>query len=114
MCVHTRACVCVCVCVFSRRKWQFLPGESHGQRSLASYSLWGCIELDMAEETENICVCVHIHYMLFYSYAKSSSHNSGSVTTEYLLHTTLCETCVQLCISWVMAGTLLNILIIVQ
>ena len=29
-----------------RRKWQptpvFLPGESHGQRSLAGYSLWGC------------------------------------------------------------------------
>ena len=28
-----------------RRKWQptpvFLPGESHGQRSLASYSPWG-------------------------------------------------------------------------
>ena len=29
-----------------RRKWQstavFLPGESHGQRSLEGYSLWGC------------------------------------------------------------------------
>ena len=29
-----------------RRKWQptpvFLPGESHGQKSLAGYSLWGC------------------------------------------------------------------------
>ena len=29
-----------------RREWQptlvFLPGESHGQRSLAGYSLWGC------------------------------------------------------------------------
>ena len=28
-----------------RRKWQptpvFLPGESHGQRTLAGYSLWG-------------------------------------------------------------------------
>ena len=34
------------------RKWQptpvFLPGESCGQRSLAGYSPWGCIELDMA------------------------------------------------------------------
>ena len=32
-------------------KWQpaavFLPGESHGQRSLAGYSPWGCKELDM-------------------------------------------------------------------
>ena len=29
-----------------RRKWQptpvFLPGKSHGQKSLAGYSLWGC------------------------------------------------------------------------
>ena len=33
-----------------RRKWQptvvFLPGESHGQRSLAGYSPRGCKELD--------------------------------------------------------------------
>ena len=29
----------------------FLPGESHGQRSLAGYSLWGCNELDMTEVT---------------------------------------------------------------
>ena len=31
-----------------RRKWQsvpvFLPGKSHGQRSLAGYSSWGCKE----------------------------------------------------------------------
>ena len=36
-----------------RRKWQptpiFLPGESHGQRSLAGYSPWGCKELDTNE-----------------------------------------------------------------
>ena len=29
-----------------RRKWQptpvFLPGESHGQRGLVGYNLWGC------------------------------------------------------------------------
>jgi len=34
-----------------RRKWQprsiFLPGKSHGQRSLASYSPRGCKESDM-------------------------------------------------------------------
>ena len=34
-----------------RRKWQptpvFLPGESHGQRSLVGYSLWGHKELDV-------------------------------------------------------------------
>ena len=36
-----------------RRKWQstavFLPGESHGQRSLAGYSPWGHKELDTAK-----------------------------------------------------------------
>ena len=36
-----------------RRTWQptlvSLPGESHGQRSLAGYSPWGCKELGMAE-----------------------------------------------------------------
>ena len=28
----------------------FLPGASHGQRSLAGYSLWGRKELDMTEQ----------------------------------------------------------------
>ena len=41
-----------------RRKWQptpvLLPGEFHGQRSLASCNLWDCKELDMTE-------CVHTH-----------------------------------------------------
>ena len=36
-----------------RRAWQptavFLPGESHGQRSLVGYSPWDCIELDTTE-----------------------------------------------------------------
>ena len=36
-----------------RRKWQptlvFLPGKSHGERSLAGYSPWSRKELDMAE-----------------------------------------------------------------
>ena len=36
-----------------RRLWQptpeFLPGESHGQRSLEGYSLWGRKESDTAE-----------------------------------------------------------------
>ena len=36
-----------------RRAWQptlvFLPGEFHGQRSLAGYSPWGCKESDTTE-----------------------------------------------------------------
>ena len=37
-----------------RREWLptpvFLPGESHGQRSLAGYSPWGPKESDMTEQ----------------------------------------------------------------
>ena len=37
-----------------RRKWQptpvFLPGKSHGRRSLVGYSLWGQKESDMTEQ----------------------------------------------------------------
>ena len=40
-----------------RRKWQpttvFLPGKSHGQRSLASYSPWSCNESDMTQQLNN-------------------------------------------------------------
>ena len=36
-----------------RREWQpspvFLPGEFHGQRSLAGYSPWGCKVSDTTE-----------------------------------------------------------------
>ena len=41
--------------------WQpipvFLPGESHGPRSLVSFSPQGCIELDMT----NDLACMHEH-----------------------------------------------------
>ena len=37
------------------RKWQpapvFLPGKSHGQRSLVGYGPWGCKEWDMTKHT---------------------------------------------------------------
>ena len=39
-----------------RRKWQptpvFLPGKSHGQRSLVGYSPWGQSESNMTEQQE--------------------------------------------------------------
>ena len=45
-----------------RRKWKstpvFLPGESHGQRSLVGYSPWGCKELDT---TELLSAYTYIH-----------------------------------------------------
>ena len=41
-----------------RRVWQptpvSLPGESHGQRSLAGYSPWGHKELDMTERLSTL------------------------------------------------------------
>ena len=40
-----------------RRKWLptpvFLPGKSHGERSPAGYSPWGCRESDMTERLNN-------------------------------------------------------------
>ena len=42
-----------------RSKWQFtpvfLPGESHGKRSMVGYNLWGCKESDTTEATEHAC-----------------------------------------------------------
>ena len=43
-----------------RMKWQptpvFLPGESHGQKSLVDYSPWGRKESDTAEVTWHACM----------------------------------------------------------
>ena len=58
MCV----CVCVCVCVYWTRKWRptpvSLPGEFHGQRSLAGYRPWDRKELDT---TEQLTTDTHTH-----------------------------------------------------
>ena len=55
-----------------RRAWQptpvFLPGEFHGQRSLAGYSPWDHRESDRTEATWH--VCTHI-YMQMYRYIPS-------------------------------------------
>ena len=55
-----------------RRKLQptpvFLPGDSHGQRSLGSHSPWGCKELDMTK-------CTHTH-----------THTQYNLTSELWLY----------------------------
>ena len=38
----------------------FLPGESHGQRSLVTYSPWGPKESDTTEATEHACKDVKV------------------------------------------------------
>ena len=52
-----------------RRGWQptpvFLPGESHGQRSVAGYSPWGGKELDMTKVTEHMFRVKIKSYMIF-------------------------------------------------
>ena len=51
-----------------RRDWQpipvFLPGEFHGQRSLASCSPWGCKESDMTEQLTHTHTHTHTHTRL--------------------------------------------------
>ena len=49
-----------------RRAWQstlvFLPGESHEQLSLASYSSWGCKESDMTKHLTFIYFNMILYY----------------------------------------------------
>ena len=49
-----------------RRKWQptpvFLPGKSHGQRSLVGYSPWGHKELDTTEQTRTMIACPELQF----------------------------------------------------
>ena len=47
-----------------RREWQstpvFLPGESHGQRSLGGYGPWGCKELDTTEQLTHTQIYIQV------------------------------------------------------
>ena len=60
------------------RKWQltpvFLPGKSHGQRSLAGYSPWGRKESDM---TEPVPACAHVH-----THTHTHTHTHGLHSTQ--------------------------------
>ena len=53
-----------------RRKWQprpvFLPGKSHGWRSLAGYSPWGRKESDMTEWLHFHFACLFIFKIVFH------------------------------------------------
>ena len=47
----------------------FLPGESHGQRSLEGYSPWSHKELDMAEKlTLSLFLFIVILFCIIYSF----------------------------------------------
>ena len=62
---------------FWRRKWQctplFLPGESHGQRGLVGYSLWGCKESDTTKQLNNkqqhyptTCLFIQLYFFIIF------------------------------------------------
>ena len=46
-----------------RRKWQptpvFLPGKSHGWRSVVGYSPWGCKESDTTEQLHSLYTVIY-------------------------------------------------------
>ena len=58
-----------------RRKWQptpiFLPGKSHGQRSLVGYSPWGRkrVRHNFATKQQKnpicVCVCIYIYIYIY-------------------------------------------------
>ena len=62
-----------------RRKWQstpvFLPGKSHGKRSLIGHSPWGCKELDMTEQ-------LHFHLWLFWGFPGCSDGKESVCSVE--------------------------------
>ena len=63
----------------------FLPGESHGQRSLAGYSPWGCKESDMTEVTLHSQITLSISAMLFsicWQCFQSKFQQDGKMTIE--------------------------------
>ena len=59
-----------------RRAWQptpvFLPGESHGQRSLEGYGPWGCKESDITERLNTLasmqCTKLRLDFIYIYIY----------------------------------------------
>ena len=62
----------------------FLPGESHGQRSLAGYSPQGCKELDTTEKLIHTHRCVYILINIYiYEFWETRewhcSQNAGTV-----------------------------------
>ena len=74
-----------------KRKWQstpvFLPGESHGQRSLTGYSPWGCKESDMTERLTTTTSPLTVSFFLYYV----------QIQVPHLKQLNLCQLRVQSC-----------------
>ena len=62
----------------------FLPGESHGQRSLADYSPRGCKQSDMTEQQS-----IHTYEVLeavFIFFSKDTTSNKGTECIIFLFY----------------------------
>ena len=69
-----------------RRKWQptpvFLPGKSHGWRSLMCYSSWGHKESDTTERLHSLThIYMYVPIMMLYS---SDKENKFSIILFHL------------------------------
>ena len=79
-----------------RRKWLhtsvFLPGEFHGQRSLAGYSPWGCKESDVTERlTDARHTYMHTHtYIHMHTYMHIHMHTHIYTHTHTHIHICTC------------------------
>ena len=72
---------------FWRRKWQptpvFLPGESHGQRGLVGWRLWGCKESDTTKQPTH----THTHITLLSGHSPALKWKVLSLNSVWLLAT---------------------------
>ena len=82
----------------------FLPGESHGQRSLVGHSTWGCTEWDMTEGTQQARAS-------FYGLAAvSSTHLCKILENDY----TICRRRPEETYTLINAGMRVNVKVISQ
>ena len=79
-----------------RRAWPptpvFLPGESHGQRSLAGYSPWSRKELDMTEQLNSNSISLlwkSVVMNTIHTHTHTSSPNFMSMYLEKMLNVIL-------------------------
>ena len=94
-----------------RRAWQptpvFLPGESHGQRSLAGYSPRGRKELDMTERLSPAYTHQTCSYWLHLNSSITKSHwLRAARTSSHREHGTLWRYCGQSQERWVIICTI--------
>ena len=73
-----------------RRKWQptpvFLPGESHGQRTLLGYSPWGRKESDTTERLHFLSLSfLHWGGTILHSHDQSMRVPVHSITKDYVV-----------------------------